>query len=265
MKQRALIAAALACEPPLLILDEPTTALDVTVEAQILRLLADLRQRRDMSLVFISHNLGVVRSICDDLLVMYASQAVETGPVGDVLSRPRHPYTKGLLASLPPLAAVERSSRLPSIPGRMVNPAAAPIGCYFQDRCSFVESACKEAPQVLEADDDARQVRCWKAAQNGPWPLAKAPASATPRFTPGDALLNLVDLRKRYRTAAGLAALDLEWTRGRPLLRYRPKHLDAVDGISLSISPGEVLGLVGESGCGKSTLGRLALRIVEPR
>src|SRR6201997_409894 len=112
MKQRALIAAALACEPPLLILDEPTTALDVTVEAQILRLLSRLRRDRGITLLFISHNLGVVRRLCDNVAVMYASQLVELGGVDRVLQRPGHPYSKGLLASRPPLASVSRDSRL---------------------------------------------------------------------------------------------------------------------------------------------------------
>ena len=119
MKQRALIAAALACEPPLLILDEPTTALDVTVEAQILRLLARLRRQKGVSLLFISHNLGVVRRLCDDVAVMYASQLVELGNVRRVLDQPAHPYSKGLLASRPPLAAASRGSRLPAIDGQM--------------------------------------------------------------------------------------------------------------------------------------------------
>ena len=117
MKQRALIAAALACEPPLLILDEPTTALDVTVEAQILRLLSRLRRDKGVSLLFISHNLGVVRRLCDDVAVMYASQLVELGDVHRVLERPAHPYSKGLLASRPPLAAASRDSRLAAIAG----------------------------------------------------------------------------------------------------------------------------------------------------
>jgi len=119
MKQRALIAAALACEPPLVILDEPTTALDVTVEAQILRLLSRLRHDKGVSLLFISHNLGVVRRLCDDVAVMYASQLVELGNVAPGAGAARHPYSKGLLASRPPLAAASRGSRLAAIAGQM--------------------------------------------------------------------------------------------------------------------------------------------------
>ena len=119
MKQRALIAAALACEPPLLILDDPTTALDVTVEAHILRLLSRLWRDKGITLLFISHNLGVVRRLCDEVAVMYASQLVELGDVHNVLERLTHPYSKALLASQPPVAPASRGSRLATIAGQM--------------------------------------------------------------------------------------------------------------------------------------------------
>ena len=143
MKQRALIAAALACEPPLLILDEPTTALDVTVEAQILRLLSRLRRRKGVSLLFISHNLGVVRRLCDDVAVMYASQLVELGDVRRVLDRPAHPYSKGLLASRPPLAAPRRVAAV--CRDRRADADCRGIrgpGCVFAPRCPFTEPRC---------------------------------------------------------------------------------------------------------------------------
>ena len=158
MKQRALIATALACSPELLILDEPTTALDVTIEAQILDLLESLRRSRGLSMLYITHNLGVVARICDDVCVLYAGRVVEQGATASVLEAPRHPYTKGLLASLP--RVTERKHRLAPIAGRFPDLTAPPPGCIFHPRCSFVLDRCKIEPQVL-----ADGVRCWRAAE----------------------------------------------------------------------------------------------------
>src|SRR5712671_159531 len=157
MKQRALIAAALACEPPLVILDEPTTALDVTVEAQILRLLSRLRREKGVSLLFISHNLGVVRRLCDDVAVMYASQLVELGNVHHVLERPAHPYSKGLLASRPPLAAALRDSRLAAIAGQMPTTAEPDAGCVFAPPASRGRRSAGVPSRRCAGERDATQ------------------------------------------------------------------------------------------------------------
>ena len=261
MKQRALIAAALACGPSLLILDEPTTALDVTVEAQILRLLSGLRRDKGVALLFISHNLGVVRRLCDNVAVMYASQVVEFGTVERVLESPSHPYSKGLLASRPALAVASRGSRLAAIPGQMPTAPATAAGCVFAPRCPFQEQHCGGIPQPLAIGPGGHQVRCWKAASLGPWPPQPTVAVEASMSPCGDALVNVTGLKKIFSEHAGLAAWRLSLVGGRPTL-YRPQHIPAVTDVSFSISACEVLGLVGESGCGKSTLGRLLLQLL---
>ena len=262
MKQRALIAAAIACEPPLLILDEPTTALDVTVEAQILSLLSRLRRDKGIALLFISHNLGVVRRLCDDVAVMYASQLVEFGNVRRALEQPAHPYSKGLLASRPPLAAASRDNRLAAIDGQMPTTAEPDAGCVFAPRCPFHEPLCSAGPQPLTITPDGHRVRCWKADAVGPWPRQQVVAGAAPAFRRGDALVNATRLSKTFDASRGLTAWRLSVAGGRPQVYRRPRRVPAVNDVSLSISPGEVLGLVGESGCGKSTFGRLLLQLL---
>jgi len=156
MRQRVMIAIALACEPSLLIADEPTTALDVTIQAQIIDLLLKLVQARGTSLIFISHNLGVVAQCCTRMVTMYAGQVVETGEVDEVLEHPLHPYTSGLLRSMPSLA--RQGTRLASIGGRVPPPDEMPTGCHFQPRCAHALPACGEPQPLLRSG--TRDVRC---------------------------------------------------------------------------------------------------------
>jgi len=157
MRQRVLIAMALVCEPRLLIADEPTTALDVTIQAQIMDLLLDLGQRTGTAILFITHNLGLVAESCRRMLTMYAGEVVEDGRVRDILARPLHPYTAGLLGSIP--RAAQRKTALPSIPGRVPSADEMPAGCRFGPRCTHAERRCLER-QTLVPDRDARHVRC---------------------------------------------------------------------------------------------------------
>ena len=165
MRQRVAIAIALCGNPKLLIADEPTTALDVTVQAQILELLGKIRRERNIGLIFITHNLGVVAQIADRVVVMYCGQVVEDGPVEQIFYDPRHPYTRGLLDSLPREGeAVDKNKRLRSIPGSVPSPFALPEGCRFAPRCTFANDDCTTAPPLLETSDSDGSVRChhWK-------------------------------------------------------------------------------------------------------
>jgi peptide/nickel transport system ATP-binding protein/oligopeptide transport system ATP-binding protein len=158
-RQRVMIAIALSCDPDLLIADEPTTALDVTIQAQILELLADLQHRLGMAMILITHDLGVVAQVCDRVAVMYAGRIVEEGPVQRIFDDPRHPYTQGLLRALPRLD--EPSHELAVIPGQVPSPTAWPSGCRFRPRCPFAWDLCAaEEPGLIDASPDQR-ARCW--------------------------------------------------------------------------------------------------------
>jgi oligopeptide transport system ATP-binding protein len=159
MRQRVMIATALACEPSLIIADEPTTALDVTIQAQIIELIKDLRRKVGASIIWITHDLGVVAGLADRIIVMYAGQIVEQGPVGDIFANPQHPYTRALLASVP--RPDLRREKLVSIPGRPPILEQSPVSCPFAPRCEFAHERCSAENPPLENLTQDRQVACW--------------------------------------------------------------------------------------------------------
>jgi peptide/nickel transport system ATP-binding protein len=158
MRQRAMIAAALACRPKLLIADEPTTALDVTIQAQILRLLLDLRDQYGLSIILITHDLSVVSQTCDRIVVLYGGQVMETASKADILGRSQHPYTIGLIGSQPELT--EPGQVLPSIPGYPPGPNEKLLGCRFAPRCTYAKARCHDEPPVLQKNGSERQTAC---------------------------------------------------------------------------------------------------------
>jgi peptide/nickel transport system ATP-binding protein len=246
MRQRVVIAMALANRPALLIADEPTTALDVTIQAQILRLLRGLKDDLGVSIILITHDMGVVAELCDDLVVMYGGRVVERGTVAEVFRAPRHPYTAALLHSVPRIGA--EVGRLRAIPGTPPTATRMPPGCAFHPRCALAIDVCRVDVPQTETVAPGHSVACWV----GPAPPA-APADETrsrPTRAPAgaDPILRLEDLRTDVSGGGGT-------------LFRKAVPVYAVDGVSLEVRPGETLGLVGESGCGKSTLSRTVVGI----
>lgn len=161
MRQRVMIAMMLGCEPDVLVADEPTTALDVTVQAQVLRLLRDLQVRRNMAMILVSHDLGVVGSVADEIAVMYAGRVIERGARELVIEHPRHPYTHALLRSVPRLD-LPLGSRLLGIKGRPPDLRSVPPGCAFAPRCEYADEVCREMAPSLAPEAEGRLVACWK-------------------------------------------------------------------------------------------------------
>jgi peptide/nickel transport system ATP-binding protein len=271
MRQRVMIAMALSCSPKLLIADEPTTALDVTTQAQIVDLLHSLQREEDMAMIFVTHDLGVIADIAEDVVVMYAGQIVEQTRSTALFTRPRHPYTEALLNSIPQLTPI--GEPLHFIPGIVPRPDQIPQGCRFHPRCAYASDACVTAPVPLGPpgfqrqdeerahDGSLREVaavslsRCIRQDEltlAGARDVAEpATTNVSPAASLGEPLLVVKNLSKQFPLRNGL-------------LQRVTGSVNAVDGVDLAIAPGTTLGLVGESGSGKSTLARLVTRLIEP-
>jgi peptide/nickel transport system ATP-binding protein len=246
-QQRIVIAMALIAEPALLIMDEPTTGLDVTVEAAVLDLVRELRRRHGTSVLFISHNLGTVVRVCDRIGVMYAGELVEEGSIRQVFANPRHPYTRGLLDCLPSLGRDKRQTPLVPIPGQVASALARPAGCGFAARCAHVEPGrctSEAIPALPVAGASSHAAQCVRAAELPPWERRRVVADPVMTRRSGPVALKVEGLEKLYRPRPGI------FGSGRMPVR-------ALNGIDLVVRKGETLAIVGESGCGKSTLAKV--------
>jgi peptide/nickel transport system ATP-binding protein len=255
IRQRVAGAIAISCQPSLLIADEPTTSLDVTIQSQYLRLLKEIQRETNLALVFVTHDLGIVAKLCDRVAVMYAGRIVELGRTRDIFNHPRHPYAVGLLNCLPTL----RRGREPltAIEGQPPDLANVPTGCSFTPRCPMAEPRCGEKRPPLEPVDGEHLVACIRAGETATLTrrVITVSAASVPAAEParnGEVILEARQLTKHFPLARGT------------ILSRRFGTVKAVDGVDFVLRRGETLGLVGESGCGKTTTARLVLSLERP-
>jgi len=245
MQQRVVIAMAIAIKPALLILDEPTTGLDATVELDILELINQLRRESSTSVLFISHNLGLIARMCERTGILYSGMLVEEGPTQALLRRPRHPYTAGLLRCIPGSASAKGRRRLDTIPGLPPAPGDQAPGCVFASRCALADERCRTvAPAWHGADGHASRCHYIERVPSLPWATEASVAASSVVDRGGRPLLSVMRVSKTFRNAGHAVRV--------------------LHDLSLSLWPGETLGLVGESGSGKTTLARLLLGLTAP-
>ena len=250
-QQRIVIAMALMSKPSLLILDEPTTALDVTVEAAVVDLVKDLGKKYGTSMLFISHNLGLVLETCDRICVMYSGEAVETGSIKDVFNQMQHPYTQALFQSIPLPGADKNARPLVAIPGNFPLPHERPQGCNFGPRCTYFEAGCCDTQNIEMAEiekTDRHATRCLKYEEID-WMASISKAETIDSAEPGDVILKIDNLKKYYEVAAN-ALFGSSGSK---------KVVKANETLSFEAREGETLAIVGESGCGKSTLAKVLM------
>lgn len=256
-KQRILIAMALACDPDLLIMDEPTTGLDVTTEARILDLVNELKSRVDAAIIYISHNLGVIARVCDRVAVMYAGELVETTDVSTLFSQARHPYTVGLLGSVPRLGSSKTDAPLKPIPGRIPSPKNLPGGCVFAPRCELAREKCSAERPHLHQVSPTHESRCFFWEEVDIQKSLRPSTSATQGsmdVSPAEERETILDVRNVSKYYQG--------NRTGGFLGER-QEVKAVESVNFNTKSHETLAIVGESGCGKTTLSRVIAGLTE--